>query len=122
MVVNVMSDRAGIDPRVRLATHVASLPGAPFSDGWHAGESLDYVGTLGLHDSAFTPYEMQPLVEAITGPLTVGAPVSVYATSSGGDSAHLVHRNKLDQDGAIVVNPNTATPTFLLLAFSTQSF
>lgn len=122
MVTNVLSDRAGSDPRVRLAIQNAALPGAPFADGWHPGESLDFVGTLGLHDAAFTPYDMQPLVEQLTGPLTVGAPVSVYATSSGGDSAHLIHRNKQDQDGAIVVNPNSASPTFLLLAFSTQTF
>jgi hypothetical protein len=122
MVVNVSSDRAGIDPRVRLAIQPAALPGAAFSDGWHAGESLDYVRTLGVHDAAFTPYAMQPLVDALTAQLTIGAPVSVYATSSGGDSAHLVHRNRLDQDGAIVVNPNTGAPTFLLLAFSTQTF
>jgi len=122
MVVNVLSDRAGSDPRVRLATTMHALPGAAFADGWHPGEALDFVNTLGLHDAAFTPYDMNPLVEALTAQLWVGAPISVYATSSGGDSAHLVHRNRPDQDGAIVVNPNTASPTFLLLAFSTQTF
>lgn len=122
MVVNVLSDRAGSDPRVRLAMTTHALPGAAFADGWHAGEALDFVSTLGMHDASFTPYDMQPLVDALTAQLWVGAPISVYATSSGGDSAHLVHRNRPDQDGAIVVNPNSASPTFLLLAFSTQTF
>ena len=54
--------------------------------------------------------------------LTLGAKISVYATSSGGASAHLVHRNDGKADGTIVIDPEGPSPTMLLFHFPTQSF
>ena len=63
------------------------------------------------------------LVHAITDELELGARISVFATagSTEPDSAHLVHRNATNADGAIVVNPDTA-PHYLLMRFDEQSF
>ena len=60
----------------------------------------------------------------IVDSLVVGAPVSVYATVGNGvtDSAHLIHRNDPNEDGAIVANPTSASPTFLLFHFDEQTF
>lgn len=121
MVVNVQSD-IGPDLRVSFAIVDHALPGVPFRDGWHPGETLDYAATLGLHSTAFTPEEMAPLVARITDAIPLGGNVSVYATSSGGASAHLVHRNGANHDGAIVLDPTGPSPRFLLFRFADQSF
>jgi hypothetical protein len=124
MVVNVQSDRPGADPRVRWATIAHALPEPAFAEGWHAGVALDYVATLGASDALMQPLAMADLVAKIAGEVKVGDAVSVYATSGAGrpESTHLVHRNKTNEDGAIVLSPNTATPTILLFAFDGQSF
>lgn len=121
MVVNVQSD-IGPDLRVAWAAVDHALPGAPFADGWHPGEALDYVTTLSLGAGAFTPEEMAPLVARITDAIPLGARISVYATSSGGASAHLVHRNATGRDGAIVLDPAGPKPRFLVFRFADQSF
>jgi hypothetical protein len=125
MVINVMSDRAGQDPRVQLLQMNAPLPGDPWSEGWHTGPgvALDYVSTLGVHSTdAFMPYDIGPLVDLLTDAITLGMPVSVYATSSGGASAHLVHRNAPNADGALVLDPTSANPTWFLFHFVEQVF
>jgi len=124
MVVNIESDRPGQDPKVRYGAVPHALPAPAFSDGWHPGLALDYATTLDAHNAAFTPYALADLVTKVAADLVIGAPVSVYATSGSGrpESAHLVHRNKNQQDGAIVVNPTSATPKFLLFHFDQQVF
>jgi hypothetical protein len=122
MVVNVLSDVASPDPRVRMAETQAPLAGGAFAEGWHPNVTLDYVQTLGVHAPMFTPWAQADLVQRISDRLQPGDPISVYATSSGGASAHLVHRNAPGADGAIVVAPTSASPDFILLAFDTQSF
>lgn len=122
MVVNVESD-FGTDRRVRYAEVAAPLAGAAWSEGWHQGEKLDYVKTLAISstDTRFVPYEMNALADRMSEPIAIGAKVSVYATTSGGASAHKVHRNATDKDGAIVIDP-LGSPTYLLFRFDTQTF
>jgi hypothetical protein len=117
MVVNVLSD---VGPDTRVLYEEKSAPLADFSEGWHAAQ-LDYVTTLGAHKSDFSPHEMAELVTLVSDRLALDAKVSVFASTSGGDSAHLVHRNATDQDGAIVIDP-TGSPTYLLFAFADQTF
>lgn len=124
VVINVQSDRPDPDVRLRYAELPHALPGDAWADGWHPGVSFDYVDTLGVHstDAMFTPYDLAPLSQKIADAMELGDEVAVYTTSSGGDSAHLVHRNKPGQDGAIVVRPRSATPKIMLFHFATQSF
>lgn len=119
VVVNVISDRAG-DQRVRFYEVEAPLE-RPYSVGWHTDVALDYVNDLEVHNADFEPLEMDPLIERLSASLTIGAPIAAFTVSSGGDSSHLVHRNRLDADGAIVIDPQ-GSPHYLLLAFATQSF
>jgi hypothetical protein len=123
MVVNVQSDR-GADLRVRFGTIDHALLAPAWAEGWHTGIPLDYPSMLDAHVAAFMPYEMTPLVAKITDALTIGAPVSVYASSSGGASAHKIHRNTAgtNSDGAIVVDPQGAKPKWLLFHFADQTF
>jgi len=123
MVVNVLSS-FGEDLRVRFATVEHPAIGEPWSEGWHPGVSLDYATTLNLHSDnpAFVPYEMLPLSDRIDGAIELGKTVSVYAWSSGGPSAHKIHRNTGSKDGAIVLDPTGPKPTWLLFHFANQTF
>jgi hypothetical protein len=117
IVVNVKSTGD-----VRLDEVDAALPAPAFGAGWHVGESLDYVTTLGVHTAAFTPHPMDELVAMITDQIEIGMPLSAYSSTSGGNSStHLVHRNATNQDGALVLDP-TGSPHWLLFAFANQTF
>lgn len=98
----------------------APLAGDVWSEGWHPSAQLDYVTTLNTNANDF---DLNPSVQSwITNQLELGAHVSVFATSENfHDSAHLIHRENTNTDGAIVVNPETA-PHYLLFRFSNQAF
>ena len=123
MVVNVLSDSG--DPRVFMHEVHAPLAGPAWADGWHAGVSLDYVTTLHVASTDFVPHDMATTVAMITDAIELQAPISVFATSSGGAnaaSAHLVHKNLANKDGAIVIDPMSASPRYLLVRFDEQVF
>jgi hypothetical protein len=120
LVVNILSSYG--DPNVQYLAIDHALPAPAWSDGWHTGLTLDYPTSFGVHSDAFTPHEMNELADIVTDALTLGQKVSVYAESSGGDSAHKVHRNTGTTDGAIVLDADSATPRVLLFHFADQSF
>ncbi len=123
MVTNVLSDSG--DPRVFFRELDAPLVGGPWAEGWHPGTQLDYVSMLHVTSTEFVPHDMPTTVDLVTAPIALGAKISVFATSSGGAnaaSAHLVHRNLPNADGAIVIGPDTATPHYLLFRFDEQAF
>ncbi len=124
MVVNVKSDFG--DPNVRFGEARAPLTAPAWSEGWHPGAQVDYPTTLGLHtDAGFTPVPMAELVTRVADAIPLGARVSTYATSTGGSyshSAHKVHRNGGSQDGALVLDPDSASPRWLVFHFANQTF
>jgi len=124
LVVNVQSTIG--DPRIRSRSIVAPLPAPAYAEGWHTGVTLDYPTTFGLHsDAGWDPLTLEQAATRIYDAVTVGAPLSVYATSSGGSfaaSAHLVHRNGSNHDGAIVIDPTASQSTWLLFHFADQTF
>ncbi len=123
MVTNVLSDSG--DPRVFLHEIDAPLVGGPWAEGWHPGTQLDYVSMLHVASTEFIPHDMTTTVEMVTQQIALGAKISVFATSSGGSnaaSAHLVHRNFTNADGAIVIGPETASPHYILFRFDEPLF
>lgn len=123
MVASVFSTRG--DPNVGYLTKEAPLGAPGWEEGWHTDAVLDYVTSLGVHSTEFSPHPMAELESLVVSEIEVGARISVYSTSSGGDranSSHLVHRNAAGKDGAIVVRPDTANPKYLLFRFADQSF
>jgi hypothetical protein len=123
MVASVKSSYG--DPNVALLPIEAPLAGPAWAEGWHTDATLDYVSTLGVHASSFTPYPMDELEVLVSNEIELGSRISVFATSSGGNtagSAHLIHRNHPNQDGAIVVRPDSAHPRYLLFRFANQVF
>jgi hypothetical protein len=124
MVVNVLSTKA--DPDVRFFQGPGpTMPGMAFEEGWHTGVALDYVADLGKHNADFAPKAMAPLVAAVSDAIPLGSKISVFGASSGGayaHSAHKVHRNGRRDDGAIILQPDTKAPTYLLFHFAEQMF
>lgn len=123
MVVNVLSSSG--DPRVYMHEVRAPLAGPAWAEGWHPGVSLDYVTNLQASSTQFVPHDMATTVEMITDAIELQAPISVFATSSGGAnaaSAHLVHKHLANKDGAIVIDPQGASPRYLLIKFDEQMF
>jgi len=119
MVANVLSTSS--DPHVWLGEVDAPLPGKAWAEGWHPGEQLDYVSTLAVTKAQFTEADQAAAVARLDL-LEIGAKVSVYATSQNSpNSAHLIHRNAANADGAIVLDPDTS-PHYLLTAFPEQTF
>jgi hypothetical protein len=120
MVVNVESKFG--DPDVRFLVADRPLPGPAWAEGWHTGVTLDYAGGLGVHTGEFTPYPLAELSDRIADAITLGQEISVYAESSGGASAHKVHRNDGTADGAIFLDPGSPSSRALLFHFSDQVF
>ncbi len=120
-MVAAMESTVG-EPNMAFATKAAALTGPAWSDGWHLDAPLDYVEDLGLHRLDFTPMPMFDLADAVTGPIVIGARISVYATvENSDDSAHLIHRNFAGLDGAFVIDPE-GSPQYLALRFDNQLF
>jgi hypothetical protein len=122
MVVNVQSTIG--DPMLRFRELDHAMPAPAWAEDWHTGISFDYVSDLGVHaDDTFTAYGLTELSDRIADELTIGQKISVYAGTSGGASAHNIHRNNTGMtDGAIVLEPDAAAPRFLLLHFANQTF
>jgi hypothetical protein len=122
MVINIQSSFG--DPDVRFLAIDHALPVPAWNEGWHIGLALDYATDFGVHSSSspFTPHPLAELSGIVADAITIGQKVSVYATSSGGDSAHKIHRNEGLTDGAIVLDADSANPHVLLFHFSDQLF
>jgi hypothetical protein len=103
----------------------AKLFGPAWAEGWHTNVQLDYPSALGLTSADFKSLSMIDMTEKIESEIVPGQQISVLAVSSGGtyaDSAHLVHRNGGGHDGAIILNPATDSPHYLVFRFDNQSF
>jgi len=109
---------------IGVMSKAAPLLGAPYEEGWHTGFNLDYVADLAVHSTDFTSVPMNEAVTFLCDHLTVGSPVSVYAYCDGTypASAHQIHYNDKYPDGAIVVDPASANPTWLLFRYDNQVF
>jgi len=122
MVIDVLSEYCDPD-EVSLYELDAPLKDGAWAEGWHAGVDFDYVLTLGVHSTSFTAMTQANLVDKVTSEIVLGSKISFFATSMDEPtSAHLVHRNITNQDGAIVIGPDTASPHYLLFRFSDQTF
>jgi hypothetical protein len=109
---------------VAFATTSAALVGPAYAEGWHLNVNLDYPTDLGMHSTDFAPVTMAAATAFICADVAIGAPLSVFAYSSGEypGSAHQVHRNDSYPDGAIVVDPTGESPKYLLFRYTSQVF
>jgi hypothetical protein len=121
MVVDVLSDQG--NPDVFFYEFDAPLAGGAWADGWHTTATLDYATTLNLHSASFAEMNEATVVAKLTSELSLGSHISIFATDQDEtSSAHLIHRNTTNADGAIVINPEAATPHYMLIRFDEQDF
>jgi hypothetical protein len=105
-----------------IAEKDAPLPKGPWSEGWHAHETLDYVNDLGLHAADFTAGAESTLTQELETALANANHVSVFATTYSKGGIHLVHRHGMNDDGALIVDPLSANARLFAFHFSNQSF
>jgi len=103
------------------------LPGTAWSDGWHAGQRIDYVNDLGLHATDFQYTGSVPqLDQKLEAALASANHVSVYATTYSHGGMHLVHRSRSTSasatDGAVITDPLSPTAHVYAFHFANQSF
>jgi hypothetical protein len=110
------------NPNVDFRTVGAALRGGAWSEGWHPGQTLDYPGNLGVSSTSFTEETLTQLTASVDNAIANANHVSIFGTGFDGTGGHLIHRQGGSHDGAIVINPTTSNPTYLLFHFTTQSF
>jgi hypothetical protein len=115
-----VANSAGPDD-VHTTTREMALPGAAWSEGWHTGVSVDYIG-FGIHSTDLTLETKAQLTTDIMTDLATVNHISVFATGYGPDGVHLVHREGSLHDGLIVTQPLSPTAHLRLFSFSTQTF
>jgi hypothetical protein len=120
MVINIQSTVG--DPNVQYLAIDHALVGPAWSEGWHTGIALDYVQHFGVHAGDFTPHPLAELADVVTDAITLGQKVSVFAQTTGGSSAHQIHRNGSNVDGAVVLDADGPKPRVLLFHFADQTF
>ncbi|HET9625670.1 MAG TPA: lamin tail domain-containing protein [Kofleriaceae bacterium] len=120
IAVNVQSTTG--NPDVFFRTLNAPLSGGAWVEGWHTGARFDYFTNLGVHSTSFTETPITQLQTQLDSLLANANHVSIFATGFDGTGGHDIHRQPTSHDGAIVINPTTGSPTYLLFRFDTQSF
>lgn len=120
IAVNIASTTG--NPDVDFLTINTALRGGAWTEGWHTGQSLDYPTNLGVHSGNFTERTPTQLTSLVDSALTSANHVSIFTTGFDATGGHLIHREGGNHDGAIVINPTTSNPTYLLFHFTTQSF
>ena len=125
MVINIESNGTVAEIRMRSLPH--ALVGPVFAEGWHPNVNFDYANDLGVHsaDAGWQPESLAAASRRVADALTIGAPIAVFATSFGGafaSGAHLVHRTAPNVDGALVVDPTSSAPQYILFHFADQTF
>lgn len=125
--LQILMNGSVYDVATNLDTYVyeqdMAIPDGAYSEGWHtASDGLDYP-SLGVHSSQFThPASQQALAQTLTTALENANHLSVFAMGYGPAGIHDVHRKGSHQDGAIVVDPLSATPHIFFFCFNTDSF
>lgn len=120
IAVNIASTTG--NPDVDFRTISAALKGGAWTEGWHTGQTLDYPTSLGVSSTSFTEETPTQLTTLVDNLIANANHVSIFATGFDATGGHLIHREGSSHDGAIVINPTTPSPTYLLFHFTTQSF
>ena len=98
-----------------------ALPDGAWSEGWHGSDALSYT-SLGLTASEFVSQVPATLAQHLEQELATVNHISIFGTGySSQNGCHDIHYYN-GNDGALVLEPLSATPHVLFFRFSTQSF
>jgi uncharacterized membrane protein YecN with MAPEG domain len=75
-----------------------------------------------VHSGNFTEETPTQLTSLVDSAVASANHVSIFATGFDATGGHLIHRQGSSHDGAIVINPLSTSPQYLLFHFTTQSF
>ncbi len=124
LVYDVAVDIGASGDEVGLYEQTLAVPGDAWAEGWHGTDSLSYP-SIGLKSAQFpvgAPADVASQVEALLAPVSK---VSVFCTgyTPTDNGCHDVHyENGNGEDGAIVLDPSSATSPVLFFRFQGQSF
>lgn len=96
------------------------LANGAWTEGWHTTDGLSYT-SLGIGSAAFTRLSPAAASSTVEQALATVNHISVYGTGYSANGMHLIHYQS-GNDGALVLEPQSATPRFLLFRFSSDTF
>ena len=110
-----------------MAEKDMALPGGAWSEGWHAGQRIDYVNDLALHSTDFQFTGSIPqLDQSFESALASANHISIFATTYSSAGMHLVHRSRSTSasatDGAVITDPLSPLAHVYAFHFADQSF
>jgi hypothetical protein len=105
-----------------VAEKAMKLPGAAWSEGWHAHASLSYTSDLGLHSGDFDTGSQSVIDQRLEAALASANHISVFGNTYSRGGVHLIHRHLGNDDGAVVLDPLAAQARVFAFHFSNQSF
>jgi hypothetical protein len=99
------------------------IPDGAWSEGWHGTDALTYT-SLGIHSTQFTPEVPAALGTKLQAELAGVNHISVFGTGyAQGNGCHDVHyEDGNGNDGALVLEPLSATSHVIFFRFSTDTF
>jgi hypothetical protein len=109
---------AGVD----VLERDGAMVGGPWTEGWNSNEPLDFPTSFGVHSSDFSSIDEQTLAQHLESLLADVNHISVFATKYSTGGAHLIHRNGNGNDGALVLQPLSGAPHYVLVHFPNQTF
>jgi hypothetical protein len=123
LVYDVAVDIGQTSSEVGWYEKTMAVPGGAWAEGWHGTDTLGYT-SLGLSSSSFTtlaPADMGTEVETL---LASTSKISIFCTGySQEDGCHDVHyENGTSEDGALVLDPTSATSPVVFFRFTDETF
>lgn len=113
-----------VNTDVLFAERDVAMPGGPWTEGWHVGTPLDYLGDFVIHSGNFSTLTADQIAQKVEQSVANANHITIFATGYGPDGVHNVHRRGAGykNDGAIVLEPLSPVPHVLMFCFSDQSF
>ncbi len=124
LVYDVAVDIGAAGDEVGMLQDSIAVPGGAWAEGWHGTDALTY-STLGVKSSALTPAAPATIAAQVEALLQSTSKISVFCVgyTPGDNGCHDVHyENGNGEDGAIVLDPTSATSPILFFRFQGQSF
>ncbi len=122
-VYDVAVDIGATNDEVGMYAGSVALPDGAWAEGWHGTDMLAYPD-FGLHSTQFPLTAASVLAPQIEALLASTSKVSIFCTGYSSDNGcHDVHyENGRGNDGAIVLDPTSATSPVLFFRFQADTF
>jgi hypothetical protein len=123
VAVDIGSELDGGLNLVGMYQETVAVPGGVWAEGWHGTDTLAYQ-TLSLKSTSFPTADPSTIATQVETLLENTSKISIFCTGyQQGDGCHDVHyKNGTSEDGAIVLDPTSATSPMLFFRFATQNF